>query len=354
MPWGNFFVGAHDMIHDCTSRICGTGSYVPERQVTNEDVVAHFALGRQDVFRVTGIRTRHWSRAHETCSHLAEQAARRALDASGLSSDAVDAILVSTTSPDMPFPSVACSLQHRLGAKHVAAFDCAASCSGFLYGLSMAHAFIRSGKFQCCLVVAAEIKSRALHVSHPASGMLFGDGAGAAVVRREDVPRPDPVSTRPPDGPRGIIAIRLYSEGAHHGLITIPAGGSRRPTSLETIRDHQHVIHLQGKAVYRVAVKRLTGALDAMLRETNTTLSDVKHVITHQANGRMLRTIAKRLGVRADQMISIVDRVGNTSSASLPMALDWAHRQGKVRRGDLILLGAFGGGLTWGAALIRW
>ncbi len=339
------------MTDDSTSRICGTGSAVPERQVTNEDVATHFALGRQDVFRVTGIRTRHWSHAHETCSQLAERAAWQALDSAGLSSDAVDAILVSTTSPDMPFPSVACVLQQRLGARNVAAFDLAASCSGFLYGVSMAHAFIRSGKFHRCLVVAAEIKSRALHVSQPASGMLFGDGAGAVVVTREDVPRPDPVSNRQP---RGIIAIRLYSEGAHHGLITIPAGGSRHPTSLDTLRDHQHAIHLQGKAVYRVAVQRLTDALATILRETDTPLSDVKHVIMHQANGRMLRTIARRMGVRADQMISIIDRVGNTSSASLPMALDWAHRQGKLRRGDLILLGAFGGGLTWGTALMRW
>ncbi len=343
------------MTQDCTSRIRGTGSYVPERRVTNDEVAAHFALGpRRDVFRVTGIRTRHWSRAHETCSQLAERAARQALDSSGLSSDAVDAILVSTTSPDTPFPSVACALQERLGANHVAAFDLAASCSGFLYGLSMAHAMIRSGKCRCCLVVAAEMKSRSLHVSQPSSGILFGDGAGAAVVTREDAPGPDTVPGRESRGPRGIIAIRVYSEGAHHGLITIPAGGSRRPTSRETIRDHQHAIHLRGTAVYRVAVQRLTHALEAILRETGTPLSEVKHVITHQANGRMLNAIAKRLGARADQMISIIDRVGNTSSASLPMALDWAHRRGAVRRGDLVLLGAFGGGLTWGAALVRW
>ncbi len=342
------------MTHRYTSRICGTGSYVPERQVTNEEVAAHFALQNPDIFRVTGIRTRHWSQPHETCSHLAEQAARRALDDAGLSSDAVDAILVSTTSPDMPFPSVACSLQHRLGAKHVAAFDLAASCSGFLYGLSMAHAFIRSGKYRRCLVVAAEIKSRTLHASQPASGILFGDGAGAVVVTREEVSCPDPVPNQPRHGSRGVIAIRLYSDGACHDLITIPAGGSRLPTSLDTVRHHQHAIHLNGKAVYRVAVKRLTEALETILRETDTPLSNVKHVITHQANGRMLHTIAKRLGVRADQMVSIIDRVGNTSSASLPMALDWAHRQGTLCHGDLVLLGAFGGGFTWGTALVRW
>jgi len=330
------------MPHSFTSRIRGTGSYVPERRVTNEEVATQFALQGRDVFRVTGIRARHWSPDEETCSHLAERAARQALESSGLSSDAIDAILVSTTSPDTPFPSTACVLQERLGMRRVAAFDLAASCSGFLYGLSMADAFIRSGQFQRCLVIAAEIKSRFLHKSQPASGLLFGDGAGAAVVTREESPD------------AGIMAIRLHSEGAYHDLITIPAGGSRHPMSRDTIRRHQHSIRLQGGTVYRVAVKRLTEAIEAILRETGTNLSEVKQVITHQANGRMLHTIAKRLGVQQDQMVSIVDRVGNTSSASLPMALDWAHRQGKFHEGDLVLLGAFGGGLSWGTALIRW
>lgn len=334
------------MSHSYTSRICGTGSYVPARRVTNEEVSTKFALHDQDVFRVTGIRARYWSEADETCSHLAERAARQALESSGLSSEAMDAILVSTTSPDTPFPSTACALQERLGTHRVAAFDLAASCSGFLYGLSMADAFIRSGQFRNCLVVAAEVKSRFLHVSQPASGILFGDGAGAAVVTREES------SSR--HTAAGIMAIQLYSEGACHDLITIPAGGSRHPMSRETIRDHQHSIRLQGGAVYRVAVKRLTEAVRTILRETHTNLSEVKQVITHQANGRMLHTIAKRLGVRQDQLVSIVDQVGNTSSASLPMAVDWAYRQGKFREGDLILLGAFGGGLTWGTALIRW
>ncbi len=334
------------MPHSYTSRICGTGAYVPERRVPNEEVATQFALHDQDVFRVTGIRARYWSQAGETCSHLAERAARQALESSGLSSEAIDVILVSTTSPDTPFPSTACLLQERLGTRRVAAFDLAASCSGFLYGLSMADAFIRSGQFRNCLVVAAEVKSRFLHVSQPASGILFGDGAGAVVVTREES------SSR--HAAAGILAIRLYSEGACHDLITIPAGGSRRPMSRETIRGHEHSIRLQGGAIYRVAVKRLTEAIRAILRETHTSLSEVKQVITHQANGRMLHTIAKRLGVRQDQLVSIVDQVGNTSSASLPMALDWAYRQGKFREGDLILLGAFGGGLTWGTALIRW
>ena len=334
-----------------TSRICGTGSCLPTRQVTNEDVVKTFALPSRDVFRVTGIRTRYWSDADEPCSYLAEQAARQALDSSGVSSDAVDAILVSTTSPDTLLPSTACTLQKQLGTPTVAAFDVAASCSGFLYGLSMADAFIRAGRFRCCLVVAAEVKSRYLHASEPASAVLFGDGAGAAVVIREDASSHKTASTCKLSQ---IIDVRLYSDGAHHDLITIPGGGSRHPTSMETLRTHQHAIRLQGGPVYRVAVKRLTEAMQDVLRRTQVALPDVQHVITHQANGRMLRTIAKRLGICEKQMFSIVDQVGNTSSASLPMALDWAHRQKKFRQGDLILLGAFGGGLTWGTALIRW
>lgn len=339
------------MTQGFTSRIRGTGSCLPTRQVTNEEVIEKFGLPARDVFRVTGIRTRYWSDADEPCSHLAEQAARQALDSSGVSRDAVDAILVSTTSPDAPLPSTACTLQKQLGTPNVAAFDVAASCSGFLYGLSMADAFIRAGRFRCCLVVAAEVKSRCLHASEPASAVLFGDGAGAAVVIREDALSQ---RTASPHQPSGVIDVRLYSDGAHHGLISIPGGGSRHPTSVETLRQHQHVIRLQGGRVYRVAVKRLTEAMQEILRRTQVAVPEVKHVITHQANGRMLRTIAKRLGMCEKQMFSIVDQVGNTSSASLPMALDWAHRRHTFREGDVILLGAFGGGLTWGAALIRW
>lgn len=339
------------MTQGYTSRICGTGSALPKRQVTNEEVVKAFGLPPRDVFRVTGIRTRYWSDADESCSQLAEQAARQALEASGVSSATVDAILVSTTSPDTTLPSTACALQKRLGAPNVAAFDVAASCSGFLYGLSMADAFIRAGQFRCCLVVAAEVKSRYLHASEPASAVLFGDGAGAVVVTRDDGSSRNTAANHKPSG---IVDIRLYSDGAHHNLITIPGGGSRQPTSRDTLCTQQHTIQLQGGAVYRVAVKRLTAAIHGILRDTHTPLPEVKQVITHQANGRMLHTIAKRLGIGDRQLFSIVDQVGNTSSASLPMALDWAYRQKNFRQGDLVLLGAFGGGLTWGTALIRW
>jgi 3-oxoacyl-[acyl-carrier-protein] synthase-3 len=331
------------------SRIVGTGSYLPERLVRNKDVASHFGFPDEDVFRVTGIKTRYWCHPDQTCSDLAEQAAREALKAAEQSIESVDAIFVSTTSPDTIFPSTACYLQQKLQAKHVAAFDLAASCTGFLYGLSIADAFIRSGQYQCCLVVAAEVKSRYLDATQKASAMLFGDGAGAAVVRREEG-----LETMGPNMEHGILGIRLHSDGACHGLITVPAGGSKLPATADTVRNHLHAIELEGGAVFRTGVKRLSVAIEEMLREFAFTVADLKQVIAHQANGRMLRAIAKRAHLAPDQMFSMIEQVGNTSSASLPIALDMASRQKKFDSGDLILLGAFGGGITWGTALIRW
>jgi len=331
------------------SRIVGTGSYLPERLVSNKDVALYFGLPDEDVFRVTGIKSRHWCHPDQTCSDLAEQAAREALKTAGQSIESVDAIFVSTTSPDTIFPSTACYLQKKLQANHVAAFDLAASCTGFIYGLSVADAFIRSGQYQCCLVVAAEVKSRYLDASRKASAMLFGDGAGAAVVRREQ-----DVETTDPNMKHGILGTRLYSDGACHGLITVPAGGSKLPATADTVRNHLHAIELEGSPVFRTGVKRLSVAIEEMLHEFAFTVADLKQVIAHQANGRMLRAIAKRAHLAPDQMFSMIEQVGNTSSASLPIALDVASRQKKFDSGDLILLGAFGGGLTWGTALIRW
>jgi len=331
------------------SRIVGTGSYLPDRLVTNEEVASHFNLPDADVFRVTGIKTRHWCHPDQTCSDLAEQAARRALIAAGESIESIDVILVSTTSPDTIFPSTACYLQQKLQARSVASFDLAASCTGFLYGLAMADAFIRSGQYRSCLVVAAEVKSRYLDASRNASAMLFGDGAGAAVVKRAESLESVGSAIR-----QGLVDIRLHSDGACHDLIRVPAGGSRLPGSAETVQGHLHAIELEGASVFRTGVKRLSAALEDLLFDFDLKVSDISRVITHQANGRMLQAIAKRLGLAPDQMFSMIELVGNTSSASLPIALDTACRQKKFDSGDLIVLGAFGGGLTWGTALIRW
>jgi 3-oxoacyl-[acyl-carrier-protein] synthase-3 len=298
-----------------------------------------------EVFELTGIRERRWAAPGQATSDLAAEAGRQALAAAGWSPGAVDAILVSTTSPDTIFPSSACYVQRALGAGSVAAFDLAASCSGFLYGLSMADVLIRAGQYRACLVIAAEVKSAFLDLADPSSRVLFADGAGAALVIRED--------GQTAEGP-GVLGVRIYADGAQHDLIQIPAGGSRRPGTPETIAARQHTIRLQGAPVFRLAVRRLTVAVQDLMKEFGLTVADLRQFLFHQANGRILDALCRRLNIPPEKTTSVIDRYGNTSSASLPMALHEAIANRRVGAGDLVLLGAFGGGLTWGAALVRW
>ncbi len=325
------------------TKIIGTGSYVPKRLIDNAEICRSLAIDADAVFRLTGIRSRHWVNANDSTSDLAEHAARRACESAGVDPASVEAVLMSTTSPDRTLPSTACVVQSRLGLRNAAAFDVAASCSGFLYGLSMADRFIRSGQFQRCLVVAAEIKSRFLDVRDEATAILFSDGAGAAVVQGDES-----------GAPSGVLGIRLYADGARHGLIGIHAGGSQRPTSPETIKHQEHVLRMQGGPLFRTAVKQLAGAVVDLLKEFGYSDDDVGLAIFHQANGRLLSALGKRLGIAPGKLYSVIDRIGNPSSASLPIALDMANREGRLRSGDLLLLGTFGGGLTWGTALVRW
>lgn len=327
------------------SRIIGTGSYVPARVVTNEEASRLLRLDGEAVFRRTGIRTRHWADDEQCTSHLAEMAARRACESAAVTLSSADAIIVSTTSPDMGFPSTACHLQNRLGIKGAAAFDLTASCSGFLYGLSMADRLVRSGQFLRCLVVAAEIKSRFLDPNDEATAILFGDGAGAALIEADGSAAPS----------SGILGIRLYADGTRHELIRIPAGGSRRPTNLQTVENRLHALSMHGGPLFRVAVKRLAGAVADLLKEFGFGIEDLGQAIFHQANGRLLDALGRRLGLSSDKkMYSVIEQFGNTSSASLPIALDHAARSGRLRPGDLVLLGTFGGGLTWATGLVRW
>ena len=257
----------------------------------------------------------------------------------------VDAILVSTTSPDSAFPSTACHVQRALGANPVMAFDLSASCSGFLYGVSMADVMIRSGQVRSCLVIAAEVKSRSLDARDRETAMLFGDGAGAVLVVQED--------SAQPDAP-GILGVRLHADGSGHGLITIPAGGSRKPVGVDTVRASEHMLRMQGRAVFRSAVRRLEQAMIDVLKEFGLAAGDVTRVIAHQANARILEQLRRRLGLSQEAVYSVIEQYGNTSSASLPIALDQAVRTQRLAAGDLVLLGAFGGGLTWATGLVRW
>jgi 3-oxoacyl-[acyl-carrier-protein] synthase-3 len=227
----------------------------------------------------------------------------------------------------------------------VGAFDVSASCSGFLYGLSMGQAMIQSGQLKTCLVVAAEVKSRSLDPQDQETAMLFGDGAGAVILRGEDDCNPDW---------RGILGIRLRADGSRHGLIRVQAGGSRTPSTRATLEKREHTIRMQGAALYRVAIRRIEQAVQDLLKEFGVGIGEIAQVVLHQANGRILNQVANRLGIPPNKLTSVVERYGNTSSASLPIALDTAVRGGAIAAGDLVLLGSFGGGVTWATGLVRW
>ena len=327
------------------SRIIGTGSHVPHRTVDNAEVGSALGLDPDSVYRRTGIKVRRWAGEGEASSDLAEAAARRACEAAGVSPSSVEAIILSTTSPDMVFPSTACLVQHRLGAGRAAAFDVGASCSGFLYGLSMADALIRSGQFRRCLVIAAEVKSKFLNLRDPATALLFGDGAGAALLTAEESGA---------SRSRGVLGVRLYADGSRHGLIRIAAGGSRQPATEETVRDRLHMLNMDGGPLFRIAIKRVAAAVTDMLKEFGLTVEELGQVIFHQANGRLLALLRKRLGIPQEKMYSVIEQLGNTSSASLPIALDRAVRDGRLQGDAPVLLGSVGGGLTWATALLRW
>jgi 3-oxoacyl-[acyl-carrier-protein] synthase III len=327
------------------SRILGTGSYLPVRIVSNEEVARSLGLAPEQIYRLTGIQERRWAAPDEASSDMGTAAARRALDAAGCDASSLDAIILSSTSPDMAFPSTACQIQRQLGCRGIGAFDVAASCSGFLYALSMAQAMIHSGQIRTCLVAAAEVKSRFVNRNDEATAILFGDGAAAVVLRAEQSEAPQP---------RGILGIRLYADGSQHGLIRLPAGGSRRPATQETVSAGEHALTMQCAPLFRAAVRRIEQAAREILKEFGVRLGEVAHVVLHQANGRILAQVAERLGVPSGRLTSVLDRYGNTSSASLPIALDTAVREGRVAAGDLVLLGSFGGGLTWAAGLVRW
>jgi 3-oxoacyl-[acyl-carrier-protein] synthase III len=325
-----------------TSRIVGTGSYLPVRRVENQELASFLGIEPSYIVRVSGIQTRAWAGSQEQCSFLAEQATRKALDQAELVPEDIDAILVSSTSPDMIFPSTACLLQARLGLKGIPAFDLSASCSGFLYGLSMADCFIRAGQFRRCLVVASEIKSRTLDLQDLSTAILFGDGAGAVIVEQS------------PCSDVGIASIHIHADGTYHDLVKIAGGGSRQPLSHGVLKTGAHTLRIRGAQLFRIAIRQLGQAVRDHLEQEKMLASQLDQVIFHQANGRMLARFCESLGVPSDRCMTIIEQAGNTSSASLPMALDWANREGRLKMGNRIMLGAFGGGLTWGTALIRW
>jgi len=320
------------------ARIVGTGRYLPERIVTNDDLAARIETSDEWIRERTGIRQRHVAADGQTTVDLAEQAALRALEAAGVKASEIDLIVLGTTTPDIVFPSSACLLQHRLGANGCAAFDVNAACSGFMYALGTANAMIRSGMAKKALVVGAETLTRMLDWNDRTTAVLFGDGAGAVVLEASDEP--------------GIVSTHLHADGGYGHLLQTAVGVSRGFKPDEPNAGLR--ITMTGNEVFKVAVKTLDSVVEETLAANGLSKSDLDWLIPHQANLRIITATAKRLEMSMDRVVVTVDRHGNTSAASVPLALDEAVRSGKVKRGELLLLEAFGGGFTWGSALIRY
>ncbi len=322
------------------ARIISTGSYMPERVLTNYDLERMVETSDEWITERTGIKERRIARPDQTTSDLALEAAKRALKKAQLKVEKIDLIIVATVSGDMPLPSTACILQKKLGAVNAAAFDINAACSGFIYALSVADSFIKSGKYKKVLVVGAEVLSKFTDWQDRTTCVLLGDGAGAVVLV--------------PDHGRGILSVDIFSDGRLWDLLHIPAGGSAMPPSKETVEKRLHYIKMKGNETFKVAVRTLENLVIETLKKNNLKPSQLSLLIPHQANLRIIKATAERLGLPMERVVVNLTRYGNTSAASIPVALDEALEEGRIKEGDYIMLEAFGGGLTWGSALIKW
>ena len=321
------------------SKIIGTGAYAPKRVMTNRDLGKMVNTSDEWILERTGIRERHIAAEGEAASDLAVEAARQALEAARLKASEIDLLIVATCTPDMLLPSTACIVQDRLGAKKAVAFDVSAACSGFLYALSIGDQYLRNGVFKNALIIGAEVMSRITDWTDRGTCILFGDGAGAVVLESQKTTH-------------GILSTHLYSDGKLWDLIYVPDGGSRSP--MEADRKNQTVMKMRGNETFKVAVRNLAEAATEALAHNHLKTSDVSLLIPHQANLRIINAVADRLGFPMERVMVNIDRYGNTSAASVPMALDEAVRSGRIQKGDILLLEAFGGGLTWASAVIRW
>ncbi len=323
------------------SIIIGTGAYLPEKILTNRDLEKKVDTSDQWIRERTGIRERRIAADHQAASDLAVIAGQRALEMAGVAAADLDLIMVATATPDMLFPSTACLVQDRLGARRAFAFDLSAACSGFLYGLSVADQYIRSESAKTILLIGSEVMSRLMDWTDRGTSILFGDGAGAAVIR-------------PHRGKRGLLSAHLHSDGSLWDLICVPGGGSKFPPSKETLEQRLNFLKMKGNETFRVAVRALEEAAREALQANGLDAKDLDLIVPHQANIRIIRSVAARLEIPLDKVMVNIDRYGNTSAASIPIALDEAVRGGRIKEDQHILLEAFGAGLTWGSALIRW
>jgi 3-oxoacyl-[acyl-carrier-protein] synthase-3 len=321
--------------------ILGIGSYVPDRILTNAELERMVDTSDEWIVTRTGISERRIAEDGTAASDLALPAARQALEMAGVSPQELGLIVVATVSPDMPFPATAGLVQDKLGADRAAAFDLSAGCSGFIYALAVGAQPVATGLYDRVLVIGAEALSKITDWTDRRTCVLLGDGAGAAVLA-------------PMENGRGLLSSYLRCDGSGWSSLHIPAGGTRRPATEATVRSHEHYIHMNGQEIFKFAVRVMEEAIQVALERAGISLDQVKLIIPHQANIRIIDAAAKRLNLPMDRFVCNVDRYGNTSAASIPIAFDEAYRQGRVQEGDYIVLVAFGAGLTWGATVLRW
>jgi 3-oxoacyl-[acyl-carrier-protein] synthase-3 len=326
------------------TRILGTGKGVPARVMTNADLEKLVDTSDAWITERTGIRERRILEDGRTTSDLAAEAGRQACEAAGIEPKELDCIIVGTVTPDMPMPATAVFVQHKLGARIGAAFDLSAACAGFIYGLGVGDALVRNGTHKRVLVVGVEVLSRILDWKDRNTCVLFGDAAGAVVIG------PAPRGERP----SGVLSTHMYADGSTWNLLYLPGGGSALPTSDRSLAENAHVVKMQGRQVFAHAVRNIASACDAALAANNMTAGDVDMVVAHQANLRIIEGVAQRVGLPLDKFFLNIDRYGNTSSASIPVALDEAVRAGAVKPGMTLLLCALGAGFSWGSAVVKW
>jgi 3-oxoacyl-[acyl-carrier-protein] synthase III len=321
--------------------ITGVGSYLPERVLTNSELEEIVETTDEWIKSMTGISERRIVSEDEATSDLGFRAAQRALESAGLVPNDIDLIICSTITSDLPWPATACLIQNKLGANKAAAFDVSAACSGFVYGLSIGMQFIQSGNYKRVLVIGAECLSRVLNWEDRNTCVLFGDGAGAVVL--EEV-----------ESDLGILSFELGTEGSGVESLCVPSGGSKRPTTLTTIEEKSHYLTMAGKEVFKFAVKIMGESAVRTIEKAGLTKEDIDLLIPHQANIRIIEAAAKRLDLPMEKVMVNIDKYGNTSGASIPIALDEAIKEGKIQKGDNIVLVGFGAGLTWASAVIKW
>jgi len=321
--------------------ILGTGTALPDKVLTNQDFERMVDTSDQWITERTGIKERRQAAPHETTSMLCVQAARKALDMARVGPEDLDLIICATISPDMPLPATAAFIQRDLGARPVCAFDLAAACSGFLFGMTVADQFIITGRAKYALVIGAELLSRYVDYQDRDTCVLFGDGAAAGVMGLVEPPS-------------GILAEEMHTDGTGADQLYIPAGGTAKPASHETVEGREHYIKMKGNELFKVAVRSMEEVSRRVMEKAGVSPEELDLFIPHQANQRINNAVQQRLGVGPEKVYSNISRIGNTSSASIPICLDECVRSGRVKKGDLVLMSAFGAGVTWGAVLMRW